>query len=282
MGQKVNPIGFRLPVTKDWKSRWFARKKDFGVLLQEDIKIREKLTKELASAAVSKVVIERSGKRVRITIFSGRPGLIRVGKFNSDDPRAKKVAAAAEGNAPAADAKGAEKGRPARDGKKNVGIDMIKAMVEPITGAAEVFVDLREIAQAEVDAQLVADSITQQLVKRVAFRRAMKRAIQTAMEHGAEGIKIRCSGRLNGAELARTEQYKDGKVPLHTLRANIDYGFAEAHTLAGLIGVKVWICKPQNWEDTKNAVNAQTRGVQKGSARQPRGARNPQQQAGLR
>ena len=259
MGQKVNPIGFRIPLTKDWKSRWFARKKDFGTLLQEDIRIREKLTKELASAAVSKIMIERSGKRVRITIFSARPGIILGGKFNSP-----------------ADAKADKERGKAKDTKKGVGIDMIKSMVMPITKAAEVLVEVREIKQADVDAQLVAESICQQLVKRVAFRRAMKRAIQTAMEHGAEGIKVRCSGRLNGAELARTEQYKDGKVPLHTLRANIDYGFCEAHTLAGLIGVKVWICKPQNWEDTKNAINAQTRGTSKGSARQPRGNRDSQ------
>ncbi len=259
MGQKVNPIGFRLPVTKDWKSRWFARKKDFGTLLQADIKIREKLTKELANAAVSKIVIERSGKRVRITIFSARPGVILGGKFVAGaDPKA-------------ADNK--EKGK-GRGDKKGVGIDLIKAMVAPIAGAAEVIVEIKEIRAADVDAQLVSETIVQQLVKRVAFRRAMKRAIQSAMEHGAEGIKIRCSGRLNGAEIAKTEQYKDGKVPLHTLRANIDYGFSEAHTLAGLIGVKVWICKPQNWEDTKNAFNAQTRGTSKGSARQPRGNRD--------
>jgi len=259
VGQKVNPIGFRLPVTKDWKSRWFARKKDFGVKLQEDIKIREKLTKELANAAVSKIMIERSGKRVRITLFSARPGIILGGKFStSADAKVDKN----------------DKGAKTKDNKKGVGIDLIKGMIAPIVGAAEVMVDIKEIKTPDVDAQLVSETICQQLVKRVAFRRAMKRAIQTAMERGAEGIKVRCSGRLNGAELARTEQYKDGKVPLHTLRANIDYGFSEAHTLAGLIGVKVWICKPQNWEDTKNAVNAQTRRTSKGSAREPRGNRD--------
>jgi len=261
VGQKVNPIGFRLPITKDWKSRWFARKKDFGEKLHEDLKIREKITKELANAAVSKVVIERSGKRVRITIFSARPGIILGGRFSA--------------NAEAKNADKADKGAK-KDTKKGVGIDLIKAMVAPITGAAEVIVEVREIKAPDMDAQLVAESVVQQLVKRVAFRRAMKRAIQTAMERGAEGIKIRCSGLLNCAELARTEQYKDGKVPLHTLRANIDYGFSEAHTLAGLVGVKVWICKPQNWEDMKNAFNAQTRGTSKGSARQPRGNRDSQ------
>ncbi|MBQ9366180.1 MAG: 30S ribosomal protein S3 [Victivallales bacterium] len=260
MGQKVNPIGFRLPITKDWKSRWFARKNNFGKLLQEDIKIREKLTAELANAGVSKIVIERSGKRVRITIFSARPGIILGGKFSSS----------ADAKVDKTEKKGG------KDAKKGVGIDMIKEMLKPITGAAEVLIEVKEIRNADVDAQLVAEGVVQQLVKRVAFRRAMKRAIQNAMEKGAEGIKIRCAGRLNGAELARTEQYKEGKVPLHTLRANIDYGFSEAHTLAGLIGVKVWICKPQNWEDSKNAFNAQTRGTSKGSTRQPRGNRDSQ------
>jgi small subunit ribosomal protein S3 len=260
VGQKVNPIGFRLPITKDWKSRWFARKNNFGKLLQEDIKIREKLTTELANAGVSKIVIERSGKRVRITIFSARPGIILGGKFSSS------VDAKVDKN---------DKAR-GKDAKKGVGIDMIKEMLKPITGAAEVLIEVKEIRNADVDAQLVAEGVVQQLVKRVAFRRAMKRAIQNAMEKGAEGIKIRCAGRLNGAELARTEQYKEGKVPLHTLRANIDYGFSEAHTLAGLIGVKVWICKPQNWEDSKNAFNAQTRGTSKGSARQSRRNRDAQ------
>jgi len=261
VGQKVNPIGFRLPIKKDWKSRWFARKKDFGGMLIEDLKIREKLTEELKSAGISKVMIERSGKRVRVTIFSSRPGIILTGKFSN----------AVE--AASASAEKAERGK-GRGEKKGVGLDLVKAMLAPITGAAEILVDVREVKAADVDAQLVSQAIVQQLEKRVAFRRAMKRAIQMAMEHGAEGIKVRCSGRLNGAELARTEQYKDGKVPLHTLRANIDYGFSEAHTLAGLIGVKVWICKPQNWEDTKNAVNAQTRGISKGTARQPRGNRD--------
>ena len=267
MGQKVNPIGFRLPVTKDWKSRWFARKKDFGTLLQADLKIREKLTKELASAAVSKIVIERSGKRVRISIFSARPGVIVSGKFGGAEAKA----------AAPAEPKEKEKGKGRGDKKGTEGINKIKALVAPIAGAAEIIVEVREIHKAEVDAQLVAESITQQLVKRVAFRRAMKRAIQTAMESGAEGIKIRCAGRLNGAELARTEQYKEGKVPLHTLRANIDFGFSEAHTLAGLIGVKVWICKPQNWEETKNANDAKTRRSSKGTARVPGGNRKQQQ-----
>ena len=262
MGQKVNPIGFRLPLKKDWKSRWFARKKDFGSMLNEDLRIRAKLTAELKSAGISKVMIERSGKRVRVTIFSSRPGIILTGKFSN-----------AVEAAPAADK--ADRGARGRgENKKGVGLELVKAMIAPITGASEIFVDVREVKAADVDAQLVSASIVQQLEKRVAFRRAMKRAIQMAMEHGAEGIKVRCSGRLNGAELARTEQYKDGKVPLHTLRANIDYGFSEAHTLAGLIGVKVWICKPQNWEDKNNATNAKTRRAPKGATRNARGSRD--------
>ncbi len=265
MGQKVNPIGFRIPVTKDWKSRWFARKAQFGPLLQEDLKIREYLRTELESAAVSKVVIERFARRIRVTIFTGRPGIILSGRFGAmNTPAAKKDAAAA----PAEKDKGAKKG---------VGLDKLKQGLAKLTGDKEILIDLKEIRQPEVDAQLVSESVAQQLVRRVAFRRAMKRSIQTAMQLGAEGIKIRCAGRLNGAELARTEQYKDGKVPLHTLRANIDYGFSEAHTLAGLIGVKVWICKPNNWEETKNAIDAKTRRAPKGTARHPRGNREQQQ-----
>ncbi len=260
MGQKVNPIGFRLPVTKDWKSRWFAGKTQFGLLLQEDLKIREHISSELQSAAVSKVIIERFGRRVRVTIFSGRPGIIISGRFG------QATAPASRGQDNAAD-KGAKRG---------AGLDKLKASLAKITGDKEILLDIKEVRQPEVDAQLVSENIAQQLVKRIAFRRAMKRAIQTAMQLGAEGIKIRCSGRLNGAELARTEQYKDGKVPLHTLRANIDYGFSEAHTLAGLIGIKVWICKPQNWEDTKNASDAKTRRAPKGAARRPRGNREQQ------
>ncbi len=262
MGQKVNPIGFRLPVTKDWKSRWFARKAQFGTLLQEDLKIRQHLHSELQNAAVSKVIIERFARRIRITIFTGRPGVILSGRFNQAPP-----------TGPQRRGSGDDQDRGA---KKGAGIDKIKTSLAKITGDQEVILEIKEIKQAEVDAQLVSESIAQQLVRRIAFRRAMKRAIQTAMQLGADGIKVRCSGRLNGAELARTEQYKDGKVPLHTLRANIDYGFSEAHTLAGLIGIKVWICKPQNWEDTKNASDAKTRRAPKGAARRPRGNRDQQ------
>jgi small subunit ribosomal protein S3 len=261
VGQKVNPIGFRIPVTKDWKSRWFAGKTQFGPLLQEDLKIREHVSSELQNAAISKVVIERFGRRVRVTIFSGRPGIIISGRFGP---------ASAPGG-PRGQERGADRGA-----RRGAGLDKLKTSLAKITGDKEVLLDIKEVRQPELDAQLVAENVAQQLVRRIAFRRAMKRAIQTAMQLGADGIKIRCSGRLNGAELARTEQYKDGKVPLHTLRANIDYGFSEAHTLAGLIGVKVWICKPQNWEDMKNASDAKTRRSPKGAARRPRGNREQQ------
>jgi len=262
VGQKVNPIGFRIPVTKDWKSRWYAPKAQFGPQLQEDLRIRERLKAELQNASVSKVIIERFTKRIRVTIFTSRPGVVIGGNFNQplgakEDRNARKATGA--------------------DTKKGAGLDKLKEIISSVAADKEILVDVKEVRCPEMDAQLVADGVAQQLVRRVAFRRAMKRAIQTAMDKGADGIRIRCSGRLNGAELARTEQYKDGKVPLHTLRADIDYGFSEAHTLAGLIGIKVWICKPQNWEEKKNAFNAQTRRSPKGAARRPRGNREPQQ-----
>ncbi len=221
MGQKVNPIGFRLPVTKDWRSRWFARKQDFGNLLLEDLKIREYIKKELQHAAVSRIDVERFANRVRVTVHTARPGLV-IGR------------------------KGAE-------------IDRLKGAVSDKLGSKEVFLDIKEVKQPEMNAQLVAENIGQQLERRISFRRAMKRSIQTAMDMGADGIRVRCAGRLGGSELARVEQYKDGKVPLHTLREHIDYGFAEAKTLAGTIGVKVWICRKQDTEDEKNATNAKTR-----------------------
>ncbi|MGN0867031.1 MAG: 30S ribosomal protein S3 [Oligosphaeraceae bacterium] len=268
MGQKVNPIGFRLPLRKDWKSRWFARSKEkagsinksFGELLQEDLKIRKRLDDLLKNASVSKVLIERFGRRLRLTIYTSRPGVIISGHFEERNDRRAKPA-------PAADLKAEKKGQ---------GLDKIKEELKDIAVDEEVLVDVKEIRVPEVDAVLVAESIAQQLERRVAFRRAMKRAIQTAMERGAEGVRIRISGRLGGAELARVEQYKEGKVPLHTLSANIDYGFVEAHTLAGLIGIKVWICKPENWEEINNAINAKTRRAPKGATRNARGPRNAQ------
>ena len=272
MGQKVNPIGFRLPVRKDWKSRWFARSrvdgvsasKSFGDTLLEDIHIRECLEKELKNAAVSRVIIERFGHRVRVTIYTARPGIVISGNFEEKAPAKGAAAAKDAAAAPAKDAKE----------KRGAGLEKLKELIKKIAKDEEILVDVKEVHAAEMDAKLVSESIAQQLERRVAFRRAMKRAIQTAMERGAEGIRIRCAGRLNGAELARTEQYKEGKVPLHTLSANIDYGFTEAHTLAGLIGIKVWICKPQNWEDKNNATNAKTRRAPKGATRNARGSRD--------
>jgi small subunit ribosomal protein S3 len=190
MGQKTNPIGFRIAVTKDWLSKWYADKKEFGKLLSEDRKIRELLMKKLESASVPKIHIERAATRCRITIFTARPGVV-IGR------------------------KGAE-------------IDKLKEELSKMTGK-EIYVDIQEIKSPEIDAQLVADNVALQLERRISFRRAMKKAVQTAMDFGAEGIKIRCSGRLGGAELARVEMYHEGRVPLHTLRANIEYGFAEAN-----------------------------------------------------
>ena len=204
MGQKTNPIGFRIAVTKDWQSKWYADKKEFGKLLSEDRKIRELLMKKLESASVPKIHIERAATRCRITIFTARPGVV-IGR------------------------KGAE-------------IDKLKEELSKMTGK-EIYVDIQEIKSPEIDAQLEADNVALQLERRISFRRAMKKAVQTAMDFGAEGIKIRCSGRLGGAELARVEMYHEGRVPLHTLRANIEYGFAEANTVYGKLGIKCWICK---------------------------------------
>ena len=217
MGQKTNPIGFRIAVTKDWQSKWYADKKEFGKLLSEDRKIRELLMKKLESASVPKIHIERAATRCRITIFTARPGVV-IGR------------------------KGAE-------------IDKLKEELSKMTGK-EIYVDIQEIKSPEIDAQLVADNVALQLERRISFRRAMKKAVQTAMDFGAEGIKIRCAGRLGGAELARVEQYMEGRVPLHTLRANIDYGFAEAHTVYGKLGIKCWVCKG---EATKKEQKRQER-----------------------
>jgi small subunit ribosomal protein S3 len=204
MGQKTNPIGFRVAVNKDWRSKWYAEKKDFGKLLTEDRRIRDILKKKLESASVPKIIIERAATRCRITIFTARPGVV-IGR------------------------KGAE-------------IDKIKEELSKMTGK-EIYVDIQEVKTPEIDAQLVAENIALQLERRISFRRAMKKAVQTAMDFGATGIKVRCGGRLGGAELARVESYHEGSVPLHTLRANIDYGFAEAKTLYGKLGIKCWICR---------------------------------------
>lgn len=207
MGQKTNPIGLRVAVNKDWRSKWYSDKKEFGKLLAEDRKIREILKKKLESASVPRILIERAATRCRITIMTARPGVV-IGRKGSE-------------------------------------IDKLKEELSKLTGK-EIYVDILEIKQPETDAQLVAENVALQLERRVSFRRAMKKSIQTAMDFGAEGVKIRCGGRLGGAELARVETYREGRVPLHTLRANIDYGFAEALTVYGKLGVKCWICKGEN------------------------------------
>jgi len=204
MGQKIHPTGFRLSVSRNWASRWYASNRDFAGMLAEDIKVREYLKAKLKNAAVSRVLIERPAKNARITIYSARPGVV-IGKKGEDIEKLKKDLAAQLG--------------------------------------VPVAVNIEEVRKPEVDAQLIADSITQQLEKRIMFRRAMKRAMQNAMRLGAQGIKIMSSGRLNGIEIARTEWYREGRVPLHTLRADIDYGFSEAKTTYGVIGVKVWVYK---------------------------------------
>ena len=204
MGQKVNPIGFRLILNKDWRSRWFADKRTFGKLLKEDIDIRALVTGKLKDAAVSDVYIERYANRIRITIKTARPGLVI--------------------------------------GRKGEDIDKLREVLAKLTGK-EIYVEIAEVKKPDIDAQLVAENVAMQLERRVSHRRAMKRALQMAMDNGALGIKVLVAGRLNGAEIARSENYKEGKIPLHTMRANIDYGTTEANTVAGIIGIKVWICK---------------------------------------
>lgn len=205
MGQKVHPYGFRVGYIYDWKSRWFAKKGDFAKTLLEDAKIRKYIKKSLASAAVSKIEIERASERVRILIYSARPGII-IGR------------------------RGAE-------------IEKLKGELQSVVGNKEVLIDIKEIKRPNIEAQLVAENIAFQMEKRIPHRRAMKKAIQNALDGGAQGVKIICGGRLGGAEIARRESYRVGKIPSQTLRAEIDYGFAEALTTYGLIGVKVWIYK---------------------------------------
>ena len=212
MGQKSNPIGLRLPLNKEWRSKWYSDKRNFGKLLSEDYAIRSLLKKKLESASVPKILIERATSRCRVTIFTARPGVVI--------------------------------------GRKGTEIDKIKEELSKMTGK-EVYVDIQEVKQPEIDAQLVAENVALQLERRVSFRRAMKKAVQTAMDFGADGIRIRCGGRLGGAELSRVEQYMQGRVPLHTLRANIDYGFAEAKTVYGKLGIKCWICKGEIKVDEK-------------------------------
>ncbi|MFM8754973.1 MAG: 30S ribosomal protein S3 [Phenylobacterium sp.] len=216
MGQKVNPVGLRLGVNRTWDSRWFAAGADYGRLLHEDLKVRAELKKRLYQAGVSRIIIERPHKKCRITIYAARPGVII--------------------------------------GKKGADIEKLRKDVVAITGG-EVHLNIVEIRKPEADAQLIAENITSQLERRIAFRRAMKRAMQSAMRLGAKGIRINVSGRLGGAEIARMEWYKEGRVPLHTLRADMDFGFAEAKTTYGIIGVKVWVFKGEVLEHDPMAMD---------------------------
>ena len=204
MGQKINPTGFRLPVTRDWDSRWYSSNKDFAATLNEDLKVREYLAKKLKNASVARILIERPAKTARITIFSSRPGVVI--------------------------------------GKKGEDIEVLRTELQKMM-KVPVHVNIEEVRKPELDAQLIGDGIAQQLEKRVMFRRAMRRAMQSATRLGALGIKIMSSGRLNGIEIARSEWYREGRVPLHTLRANIDYATSTALTAYGIIGIKVWVYK---------------------------------------
>jgi small subunit ribosomal protein S3 len=217
LGQKVNPIGLRVTVNKDWRSRWYADKKEFGNLLHEDLVIRDLVKRRLKDAAVPEVIIERYANRARVTIYTARPGIVI--------------------------------------GRKGQDIERLREELAKMT-KKEIYVEIREVKEADTNAQLVAENIALQLERRVSFRRAMKRSIQMAMEMGVLGIKVQASGRLGAAELARREWYKEGKVPLHTLRANVQYGFAEAITVAGKIGIKVWICKKEEDESSKEKTHA--------------------------
>ncbi|MDB6153803.1 MAG: ribosomal protein [Chthoniobacteraceae bacterium] len=205
MGQKVNPIGYRLAVSRDWRSRWFASPKELPEFLHSDIKIRKYVKDKLRLAAVAKIVIERAWNSIRVTIHTARPGIVI--------------------------------------GRKGTEIEKMTEEIGRMSGGKSVKIDIQEIKTPELDAQLVAENVALQMERRISFRRAMKKALQTTMDFGADGIKIRCAGRLGGAEISRAEWYREGKIPLHTLRVPIDYGFAEAHTTYGVIGVKCWICK---------------------------------------
>ena len=220
MGQKVHPIGFRLGFIRDWDSLWFAER-GYGNLLQEDIKIRKYIKEKLTYAGVARIKIERASDRVRITLHSARPGIII--------------------------------------GRRGTEVDRLKEALEEMTGR-QVFIDIQEVKDPGLNAQLVAEGIAQQLVRRVSFRRAMKKTVKLAMDLGAKGIRIACSGRLGGAEMSRSEWYREGRVPLHTLRGDIDYGTSEAKTTYGIIGVKVWIFKgeilPEGRKEKSNAAHA--------------------------
>jgi small subunit ribosomal protein S3 len=247
MGQKIHPVGFRLAVTRNWSSKWYANKRSFAPMLAEDIKVREFLKKKLAHASVGRVLIERPAKDARITIFSARPGVVI--------------------------------------GKKGEEIEALKAELRRIMGVQQVHVNIEEIRKPEIDAQLIADSIAQQLEKRIMFRRAMKRAMQNAMRLGAQGIKIMSAGRLNGIEIARTEWYREGRVPLHTLRADIDYGLGEAKTTYGVIGIKVWVYKGEVMPKGEAAAalpGGATPAAQPEAPAEPKRAKKPAPRPGAR
>ena len=233
MGQKVNPIGLRVGVNRTWDSRWYAEGESYGSLLHEDVKIRDLIMKRLKQAGVSRVHIERPHKKCRVTIYSARPGVVI--------------------------------------GKKGADIEKLRNEVSALTDS-EVHLNIVEIRKPEIDAQLIAENIAQQLERRVAFRRAMKRAVQSAMRLGALGIRVNCGGRLGGAEIARTEWYHEGRVPLHTLRADIDYGTATAHTAYGTCGVKVWVFKGEIMEHDPMAQDARLNAAQEAGNRPARPA----------
>ncbi len=235
MGQKVNPIGLRLGINRTWDSRWYADRGEYGSLLQEDLRIRKFIAKTRRQAGISKVVIERPHRKCRITIHSARPGIL-IGKKGSD-------------------------------------IEKLRGQLATMTDS-EVHLNIVEVRKPEIDATLVAEGIAQQLERRVAFRRAMKRAVQSALRLGAQGIRINCSGRLGGAEIARMEWYREGRVPLHTLRANVDYGTALATTAYGIIGIKVWIFKGEIYEHDPMAQERLALEVQEGGGGGNRGRRD--------
>ena len=247
MGQKINPVGFRLGINRTWDSRWFAGDKDYARLLHQDLKLREYLKERLSGAGVSRIIIERPHKKCRVTIYAARPGVV-IGKKGADIEKLRKdIAAMTDG---------------------------------------EVHLNIVEVRKPEVDAQLIAENIAQQLERRVAFRRAMKRAMQSAMRLGAKGVRINVAGRLGGAEIARMEWYREGRVPLHTLRADIDYGVYEAKTTYGIIGVKVWVFKGEVLEhdpmaqDKRWAQEAAGPSSNEGRERGPRGDRGPRRDRG--
>ncbi|MBK5934879.1 SSU ribosomal protein S3P [Rhodovulum imhoffii] len=231
MGHKVNPIGMRLQVNRTWDSRWYADTKDYGDLLLEDIRIREFIKDECRQAGVSRIIIERPHKKCRVTIHTARPGVII--------------------------------------GKKGADIEVLRKKLANMT-VSELHLNIVEVRKPELDGQLVAESIAQQLERRVSFRRAMKRAVQNAMRMGAQGIRVNVAGRLGGAEIARTEWYREGRVPLHTLRADIDYAQAEASTPYGIIGIKVWIFKGEIMEHDPSARDRRQQELQEGGPSRPR------------